>query len=119
MLRKSVACAALFATSFDAAALDVSCPEKITTSQTLLKQESGWQQFIRPVEQGETRQWAYVSGISLYTGNPKELAQLKPDDETAKKSKVGASAHARRQNDRYTWHVFTSTLVFNLSKRFL
>jgi len=111
MFRKVVACTALLATSLNVAALDISCPEKITTSQELLKQASGWQQFVRPVKEGKTRQWSYVSGISLYTGDPKDIAQLKPDDEMAKDQSWSFSAPSSPERPLYMACVYFETRI--------
>jgi hypothetical protein len=85
MIRFALLCAGLLA-SVNIFALEIRCPEKIVTTQTLVKQESGWQEFVRPTLSGANENnWSIPSRIALYDGNPKEIAELKPDD-SAKKS---------------------------------
>src|SRR5690349_4112635 len=83
MLRNAVAFTALMAVSAGATALEIACPETISTTQQLKKAASGWEGFVRPSEPGKAYDWSRVTRIDLYTGHPRGIAQLKPDDENA------------------------------------
>ena len=83
MLYRTLGCLALWMVSHVAAAVDIACPNPVVTTQALVKQEPGWTEFVRPTESPELARSSYVSGISLYVGNPMDIAQLKPDDEEA------------------------------------
>ncbi|MGM9482869.1 STY0301 family protein [Roseateles sp. NT4] len=84
MNRLAVAFMTTFAFATCAEALEIRCPEKILTTQRLDKQEAGWQEFVRPNGDGGVDAYAYVSGISIYSDDPKLLQELKPDNETAR-----------------------------------
>lgn len=53
---------------------EFTCPEEIETTQKIAKTEIGWDVVADPQYN------AILEGISLYDGNPKELADLKPDN---------------------------------------
>lgn len=68
-------------------ALEIACPQKILTTQTLETQEAGWREFVRPDkldENGNVNAYSHVSRISVYSDNPKKLVELKPDNELAR-----------------------------------
>jgi hypothetical protein len=81
-----LAVALLVALSFapPSGALEIICPERIVTTQSLDKQEVGWQDFVRPNGAEGADKHAYASGISMYSDHPKKLVELKPDNEMAK-----------------------------------
>ncbi len=80
MNRTSIIGFALLAVSIRVSALEIVCPEKIETAQQLMKSNVGWDQFVRPIdEKGTEPRWSYVVGISVYSGHPREIAELKPE----------------------------------------
>ena len=83
MICRSLCFLGLVAVSFSVFAVDFQCPKKIVTSQKLVNQAAGWSEFMRPNGDGTVDNWAYVSGISLYSGDPNQIAELKPDDENS------------------------------------
>ena len=64
-------------------ALEITCPQKILTTQKLDKQEAGWREFVRPSSDGKLNAYSHVSRISLYSDDPKKIAELKPDNDLA------------------------------------
>ena len=64
-------------------AIDIICPKKILTTQSLDKQELGWQEFVRPDADGKTDTFSYASGISIYWDDPKKIIELRPDKDTS------------------------------------
>jgi hypothetical protein len=64
-----------------ALALDIACPEKIVTTQVLGESVVGWKEFVRPGREAEKGHWSRPSRIDLYYGDPKDIAQLVPDNE--------------------------------------
>lgn len=84
MLRSAIFFSAIFAISCSADALEISCPEKIVTTQKLVGRAKGWKEFVRPDGTLSRRNYSYVSGIGIYDGDPREIVELKPDDEMAK-----------------------------------
>jgi hypothetical protein len=60
-------------------AVDFVCPERISTTQKLVGVQKGWVGFSES-EPGH----AYVSGVSVYYGHPREQGMLKPYNEMAK-----------------------------------
>ncbi|MBH9553070.1 STY0301 family protein [Inhella gelatinilytica] len=84
MLRIAVTLGALQLAASTSHALDIVCPEKILTTQKLDGQAAGWKEFVRPNGKGSVDTYSYASGISIYYGDPEEIAELKPDSEMAR-----------------------------------
>jgi hypothetical protein len=66
-----------------AAAADVRCPERISTTQTLAQAVPGWTNQMDATPN-------LLAGVTFYDGPPKDLASLAPD-ETHAKGKVLAN----------------------------
>lgn len=58
---------------------DIACPERISTAQRLLGGKKGWAGFV-----DSEPEHAYISGVSIYYGHPRDMAMLKPDEEMVK-----------------------------------
>lgn len=63
-------------------ALDVACPAKIVTAERLAVREVGWTGFV-----DSDKSQGRVIGLSIYSGHPSDMAELKPDDEMAKEQR--------------------------------
>jgi len=64
-------------------AIEIVCPARIFTTQILDKPEAGWQEFVRPDGEGGIAKYSYASGISIYSGAPVDIVELKPGSEVA------------------------------------
>jgi hypothetical protein len=111
MFRPALLCCGLFAASLDAAAFDIACPGKIVTSQKLMERAPGWKEFVRPDGGAKPRRWSRVSRIDLYDGDPKEIAQLKPDDEDAKEDSWSFNAPSPPERPLYMACVYFDTRI--------
>lgn len=61
--------------------LSVECPATINTEQQIPTAPSGWQAMVRDPAGQPTRQTThYLDGLTLFDGEPGELASLKPDN---------------------------------------
>ena len=107
----ALVCGALYAASLTATALEITCPEKITTSQKLIERAPGWKEFVRPDGDAKPRRWSHVSRIDLYDGDPKEIAQIKPDDEGAKEDSWRFSAPSPPLRPLYMACVYFDTRI--------
>ena len=79
--------------------LSVECPATINTEQQILTAPSGWQAMVRDPAGQPTRQTThYLDGLTLFDGEPGELASLKPDngdaDDTPRPPITGAGCRA-------------------------
>jgi len=112
MIRFALLCTGLLA-SLNIHALEIRCPEKIITTQTLAKQESSWQEFVRPISLSgvDENNWSRLSRISLYDGDPKDIAELKPDDESAQKSAWSFTEPSLANRPIYVSCVYSSTRI--------
>jgi hypothetical protein len=92
-------------------AADYNCPAKIETDQHGKKIPVGWQTFIDPANQAHTFQ-----GVRFYDGEPKGMANLKPENGDANQSPVWT--FGARQSGRSIWEVcvYSDTSVM-LSKK--
>ncbi|MGH8456212.1 MAG: STY0301 family protein [Stenotrophobium sp.] len=71
--------------------LELRCPDEVLTRQSPVQDVAGWTPFVRDYDStaGDPRTQALAlhspfAGIELYSGEPSELAQLKPDDDLAR-----------------------------------
>jgi hypothetical protein len=78
-----------------AAAEDVRCPERISTTQTLAQAVPGWTNQMDAAPN-------LLAGVTFYDGPPKELASLAPD-ETRAKGKLLASWELIPNPGRQYW----------------
>lgn len=82
-MKKIVFYLALSLASSNIFALEIKCPKEITTHQSLVEPVADWQEFVRPSFSDQNSKLSHFYRIDLYAGDPKEIAQLKPDDENA------------------------------------
>lgn len=80
---KSVITAILSLVLMQSATASQLCPNTISTKQTLQGSQTGWESFTDR-ENTSTR----LSGITLYSGHPKEMASLAPDNEGTSSDKL-------------------------------
>ena len=107
---RAVLCGAFIAVSANAVALEIKCPEKIVTSQKIIEAAPGWKEFVRPDgDDAKPHRWSYVEGISLYSGDPTDIAQLKPDDENAQEDSWTFGAPSSPERPLYMACVYSNT----------
>lgn len=82
-MKKIVAYLILSIASSSAFAVEIKCPREIFTSQSLAEPIAGWEEFVRPSGVDPAPKSSYIERIDIYDGDPKEIVQLKPDDENA------------------------------------
>lgn len=73
----------------------IQCPAAINTAQNILKKPAGWESFID--ETNIIHSW---NGITLYSGHPREMASLAPDNEHTQDNKL--IWHFNHQTDTQT-----------------
>ncbi|MGD0620162.1 MAG: STY0301 family protein [Bryobacteraceae bacterium] len=78
-----------------AAAQDIRCPERISTTQTLSQPVAGWTNEMNATPN-------LLAGVTFYDGPPKDMASLVPD-ETHVKGKVLASWDLTPNPGRQYW----------------
>ena len=71
--------------------------------------------LVRPDGDAKPRRWSRVSRIDLYDGDPKDIAQLKPDDEDAKEDSWSFNAPSPPERPLYMACVFFDTRPPTLS----
>jgi len=118
MFRSVLVYSGLFVASFNVvlaptnvAAFEVACPNKIVTSQKIVGGAPGWKEFVRPDGNAKLPRWSYVSGINLYSGDPKNIAQLKPDDENAKEASWSFSTPSSPDRPLYMACIYFDTRI--------
>ncbi|MCX4025955.1 hypothetical protein H0A36_19160 [Endozoicomonas sp. SM1973] len=63
--------------------MEITCPQQISTNQSLVEPVAEWEEFIRPSGVDRNLKQSNIYRIDLYDGEPKEIAQLKPNDVNA------------------------------------
>jgi hypothetical protein len=94
-----------------ASALDIVCPEKIVTSQVLVESIAGWEEFVRPGQEAKMGRWSRPSRIDLYYGDPKDIAQLAPDNEEDALASWTFSKSSTSERPIYMACVYSDTYV--------
>jgi hypothetical protein len=101
----------LVSMSMPSKAVELVCPEKIQTVQTSVGLAAGWKEFVRPDGSQVPGRYSLLAGIDLYDGDPAEIAQLRPDQESAHDSTWSFSQPAPPQRPLYMACVYFNTRI--------
>lgn len=83
----------LFSLTSMAGALEISCPGKIDVTESVADTDGSWR-----VTEDEGRRGYFLDSVSVYSGHPRELANLVPD-----------KTIVRNQRRKYIWNLIAST----------